>query len=56
MSAAPEVVRVEPTLSGTRIHTTSGAADMAAADSAFASGETVWLQVDPSHVRFVPIP
>ncbi|GAB2709326.1 molybdate transport system ATP-binding protein [Microbacterium marinum] len=51
-----EVVRVEPTLSGARIHTTSGAADIGAGDADVAPGDTVWLQVDPSHMRFVPIP
>ena len=51
-----EVVRVEPTLSGTRIHAASGAADIGASDAVVAPGETVWLQVDTSHVRFVPIP
>jgi molybdate transport system ATP-binding protein len=46
-----EVVRVEPTLAGVRIHTARGAVDVA--DDVHRPGDVVWLRVDPSHVRFV---
>ncbi|MDJ1114927.1 ABC transporter ATP-binding protein [Microbacterium dauci] len=48
-----EVVRAEPTLSGVRVQTTLGAVDIA--DGAFGPGAELWLHVDPSRVRFVPI-
>jgi molybdate transport system ATP-binding protein len=49
-----EVVRREPTLRGVRITTCSGAVEVAAADAPQV-GATVWLHVDPAHVRFAPI-
>lgn len=50
-----EVVRVEPTLLGIRVHTTAGVIDAAEPGAAWSSGDTVWLHVDPSRVRFVPL-
>jgi hypothetical protein len=50
------VLRVEPTLSGSRIHTSAGAVDVGDTRDAWSSGDTVWLHVDLSRVRFVPLP
>ncbi|WP_060915766.1 ABC transporter ATP-binding protein [Microbacterium oleivorans] len=50
------VLRVEPTLSGSRIHTSAGAVDVDDTRDAWSSGDTVWLHVDLSRVRFVPLP
>ncbi|WP_405374695.1 MULTISPECIES: ABC transporter ATP-binding protein [unclassified Microbacterium] len=50
------VLRAEPTLSGLRIHTSAGAADIAETVAAWSAGDTVRLHIDPSRVRFVPMP
>ncbi len=50
------VVGVEPTLSGARVRTTAGAVDVRDVAASMSVGETVWLQVDPSRVRFVAVP
>lgn len=50
-----DVVRVEPTLAGVRVHTSAGVVDLAGAEAAWSPGDTVWLHVDPSRVRFVPL-
>ncbi|MCK6081747.1 ABC transporter ATP-binding protein [Microbacterium sp. EYE_5] len=50
-----DVVRVEPTLAGVRVHTSAGAVDVAEAGARWSPGDAVWLRVDPSRVRFVPL-
>ncbi|MFJ6678810.1 ABC transporter ATP-binding protein [Microbacterium sp. NPDC091382] len=49
------VVRVEPTVAGTRLHTSAGVVDVADAAAPWSPGETVWLRIEPSRVRFVPV-
>lgn len=50
------ITRLEPTLSGMRVHTRSGCAvDLTLAEAAGrAPGDPIRLHVDPSEVRFVP--
>ncbi|EZP25236.1 ABC transporter ATP-binding protein [Microbacterium oleivorans] len=50
---AATVVRVEPTVAGMRVHTSAGMVDVSHATVSWSPGESVWLQVDPSRVRFV---
>lgn len=52
---AADVVRVEPTLAGVRVRTTAGVVDVAETGAQWAPGDTVWLHVEPSRVRFVPL-
>lgn len=52
---AADVVRVEPTLAGVRVRTTAGVVDGAETGAQWAPGDTVWLHVEPSRVRFVPL-
>ncbi|WP_413355263.1 ABC transporter ATP-binding protein [Microbacterium sp. 1P06AB] len=50
-----DVVRVEPTVAGARVFTSAAVVDVADGAASWAPGETVWLRVEPSHVRFVPM-
>lgn len=51
-----EITRLEPTLTGVRVQTASGAVDVSLAEAAGLSpGDTVHLRIDPEQVRFVPV-